>query len=129
MTSRTFTRLPYQTPGPQPVFGTPECKSHRLRQQRRSWSEWLGFSHGLEASTLIEAPRWTITTRDTQVQGGSIPCSCPGDNRLQEHLPCTHTAMARSDPHLIESCQVGIGRINSAPRQSDRLATYFRHQR
>src|SRR5437870_1727017 len=107
--------------------GTPECKSHRLRQQRRSWSEWLGFSHGLEASTLIEAPRWTITTRDTQVQGGSIPCCCPGDNRLQEHLPCTHTAMARSDPHLLESRLTGRGERMRASGPVERVVSRYAH--
>src|SRR5262245_25531705 len=71
------------------LFGcTPECKSHRLPQQLRSWPERLGLSPRFEASTLIETLRWTITTRDAQVQVGSILELCPGDHCFQEHVPC-----------------------------------------
>jgi hypothetical protein len=111
------------------LFGwTPEGKSHRLPQQPRAWPGWLGRSHGLEARTLIETPRWTLTTRDTQVQVGRVLGPCPGDHRFQEHVPCTQPAMARGDPHLIERRHVGSGCLNAAPRQPDRFATDFRHQ-
>src|SRR5262245_17743867 len=112
------------------LFGSsPYLESHPLRHQRRSRSECLGCSHGLEAGTLIKTPRWTVTTRDTQVQNGGIPFPNPRDNRSQEHPACTQTAVGGRDPHLIEKGDVEIGRIDAAPRQPDRLALCLREDR
>src|SRR5437867_5230539 len=91
-------------------------KSHRLRRQLRACPEWLRFTNRLEASTLIKTSRWTITARDTQVHGGHIPYPRPGDDRFHEPPPSARTAMARSDPHLIENSDVRIRRINSDVR-------------
>src|SRR5215468_3716812 len=112
------------------LFGcSSQLESHRLCQQRRSRSEWLGCSDGLEASMLIKTPRRTVTTCDTQVQNGGIPSSGPRDHCSQEHLACTQTAVGGCDPHLSENGDAEIGRIDAAPRQPDRLALYLRKDR
>src|SRR5881396_2628357 len=102
-------------------------RSHHHRD-RPEFPEITGQSFR-NPHTLIKTSRWTITARDTQVHGGHIPYPRPGDDRFHEPPPSARTAMARSDPHLIENSDVRIRRINSAPRQSDWLAIYFRDDR